>query len=61
MGKDPVGAGTFRPSHMLVFYIPPCRKVLHNPVQSAGMKVRSQIGPRNLFESALFHKWPANK
>ena len=26
MGKDPVGAGTFCPSPMLVFYIPPCQK-----------------------------------
>jgi hypothetical protein len=26
MGKDPVGAGTFFPSPMLVYYIPPCRK-----------------------------------
>ncbi len=28
MGKDPVGAGTFCPSPILVFYIPPCWKCL---------------------------------
>jgi hypothetical protein len=28
MGKDPVGAGTFCPSPMLVFNIPPCWKRL---------------------------------
>jgi hypothetical protein len=28
MGKDPVGAGTFFPSPILVYYIPPCWKCL---------------------------------
>jgi hypothetical protein len=33
MKKPPVGAGTFFPLHILVFYIPPCRKYL--PVSGA--------------------------
>jgi hypothetical protein len=35
--KSPVGAGTFCPSPILAFYIPPCRKCLpaSGPVPSA--------------------------